>query len=154
MIYTIRKATVEDISIIVHHRKMMFTDMGLDDLALIERMEAPFGVWLAERLENGTYHGWFAVDGDGLVIGGAGLWIYDWIPSPLAPEPPRGYILNVYTEPAQRKQGIARRLVEEILADCRERGLVNVLLHASHQGRPIYEGIGFEQTNEMRIRLE
>ncbi|MCZ2098891.1 MAG: GNAT family N-acetyltransferase [Anaerolineae bacterium] len=123
------------------------------DLALIDRMEPPFRDWLAERIENGTYHGWLAVDSDGQVIGGAGLWLYDWIPSPLAPQPARGYILNVYTEPGQRRQGIARRLVEEILTYCRARGLKFVLLHASEQGRPIYEGLGFEQTNEMRIRL-
>ena len=153
MTYTIRRATVEDISIIVHHRKMMFTDMGLDDHALIDRMEAPFRVWLAERLANRTYHGWFAVGVDGQVIGGAGLWIYNWIPSPLAPQTARGYILNVYTEPGHRQQGIARRLVEEILEYCREQGLKNVLLHASAQGRPIYESLGFEQTNELRIRL-
>ena len=153
MTYTIRKATVEDISIIVHHRKGMFTDMGVDDQALIEAMEAPFRAWVSERFQNGQYHGWLAVGADGEVIAGAGLLLYDWIPSPLAPQPSRGYILNVYTEPAQRRQGIARRLVEEILTDCRARGLHTVVLHASAQGRPIYEALGFELTNEMRIRL-
>ena len=154
MTYTIRKATVDDIPIILHHRKAMFTDMGLDDLALIDAMEPPFVAWVSERIANDTYHGWLAVAPDGQVIGGAGLWVYEWIPSPLGPQVTRGYILNVYTEPGFRKQGIARRLVEEILAYCRARGLKIVLLHASEQGRPIYEALGFAQTNEMRIRLE
>jgi GNAT superfamily N-acetyltransferase len=154
MTYSIRKATVDDISIIVHHRKAMFTDRGLYDRALIEAMEPPFRVWAAESFRSGQYHGWLAVNTDGQVVGGAGLLLYDWIPSPLAPQPPRGYILNVYTEPGYRQRGIARRLVEEILEFCRAQELKIILLHASDQGRPIYEALGFAQTNEMRIRLK
>jgi GNAT superfamily N-acetyltransferase len=151
MTYTIRKTTVEDIPIIVHHRKRMFIDMGLDERTVIETLAQPFAAWVPERLENGQYQGWFAIGEDGQVIAGAGLLIYEWLPSPATP---RGYILNVYTEPVYRQQGIARRLIEEILKYCRAQGLTQVLLHASAQGRAIYEALGFEQSNEMRIRLE
>jgi ribosomal protein S18 acetylase RimI-like enzyme len=154
MNYTVRKATVEDIPIIVHHRKAMFTDMKAADPALIEAMGAPFAEWVAERFESGVYHGWFAVNAEDQVIAGAGLWLIDWIPSPLAPSPPRGYILNVYTEPEYRQQGIARRLVEACIDFCRADGRKYVVLHASEQGRSIYEALGFEITNEMRLRLD
>jgi hypothetical protein len=32
-------------------------------------------------------------------------------------------------------------------------GLVAVFLHASDEGRPLYESLGFKATNEMVLRL-
>ncbi len=57
-------------------------------------------------------------------------------------------------EPEHRRRGIARALVERAIGWVREQGIVEVRLHASDQGRPLYEGIGFRQTNEMRMMLE
>jgi hypothetical protein len=36
---------------------------------------------------------------------------------------------------------------------CRTQGFMNVTLHASDKGRPLYESLGFEPTNEMRLDL-
>jgi hypothetical protein len=41
-----------------------------------------------------------------------------------------------------------------ILAWVKERGLRAVNLHASDEGRHLYEKLGFEATNEMRLRFE
>jgi len=141
MSYSIRKATLEDVAVIAYQRMSMFQDIGLADETLLKRMDAPFRAWVSERLQAGLYHGWLAVNEREQVIAGAGLWLLDWIPSPLAPIMQRGYILNVFTERAYRRQGIARALIEAILDECRA------------QGRPIYEALGFEATNEMRIQL-
>ncbi|HSB61454.1 MAG TPA: GNAT family N-acetyltransferase, partial [Vicinamibacteria bacterium] len=64
------------------------------------------------------------------------------------------WVLNMYTEPAFRRQGLARQVLEEILAWCREQGLRSVFLHASRAGRPLYESLGFEPTSEMRVVLK
>jgi GNAT superfamily N-acetyltransferase len=152
--YTIRKATASsaDAEIILHHRMGMFTDMGIDP-ARVAAMEAPFRAWIVREFSAGRFETWFACDPFGQVIAGAGLWLYPWIPSPLAAQTVRVYILNVYTERQFRKQGIARRLIEEIITYCREQDYATVMLHASKQGRPIYEALDFKQTNEMRLDL-
>ena len=67
--------------------------------------------------------------------------------------PGRAYILNMYTEPEYRGRGIARRIMQAILNRCCVEGFGLVSLHASAQGRPLYESLGFEPTNEMRLRL-
>jgi hypothetical protein len=36
---------------------------------------------------------------------------------------------------------------------CKNEGLANVTLHASDDGRHLYETLGFEPTNEMRLKL-
>ena len=65
----------------------------------------------------------------------------------------RAWILNMYTEPRARRRGIAKRLMEVMIEWCRARGFSAVSLHASEAGRPVYEAMGFVQTNEMRIKL-
>jgi len=62
-------------------------------------------------------------------------------------------ILNVFTEPEFRKRGIARQVMLAILAWVRQQGLRSVNLHASKEGRTLYEKLGFEATNEMRLRF-
>jgi len=43
--------------------------------------------------------------------------------------------------------------VESALKWCREHGYDRVVLHASKEGKPLYESLGFEPANEMRFRL-
>jgi hypothetical protein len=40
-----------------------------------------------------------------------------------------------------------------MIAWCREQGYKTVALHASDEGRPLYESLGFQPTNEMRLHL-
>lgn len=150
--YTIRRATQADVAVISYQRAAMFTDMGFDP-ALCSQMEAPFQAWVSERMTSGEYLGWLAVAEDGEVVAGAGLWLNRWIPSPMVPSGKRGYILNVYTEREHRRHGLAKRLVQVCIDYCKEQGLIAVVLHASDQGRPIYEGMGFTDTNELRLYI-
>jgi GNAT superfamily N-acetyltransferase len=62
-------------------------------------------------------------------------------------------ILNVYTEREFRRRGVARQVMLAILAWIKAYGLRGVNLHASEEGRALYEKLGFEQTNEMRLRF-
>jgi GNAT superfamily N-acetyltransferase len=61
-----------------------------------------------------------------------------------------GLVLNVYVERAWRRRGVARRLMQEIFAWASEAGIVRIVLHASADGRALYEALGFVDTNEMR----
>jgi hypothetical protein len=48
---------------------------------------------------------------------------------------------------------MAKRIVQAALEACRSAGLRRVTLHASEEGRPLYEALGFQATNEMRLTL-
>ena len=108
--YTIRQATVDDAPIIVHHRRAMFTDMGLadpNDPAGLDAMEATFAPYVTRALGDGSYRGWLAETDGGRVVAGGGLIVHEWPARPGNPsDPRRAYILNVYTEPEYRKRGI------------------------------------------------
>jgi Acetyltransferase (GNAT) domain len=50
-----------------------------------------------------------------------------------------------------RRRGIAGLLIKEIVAWSKSERLDRLILHASDQGRPIYERLGFIASNEMRL---
>jgi GNAT superfamily N-acetyltransferase len=160
-VYVIRRATAADASSLARHRVEMFRDMGElpDDLAgtLMEASRAYF----ERAISDGRYVAWVAETDDrsGAVIAGAGLQLRELLPRP-APRGdqlvrgPQGLILNVFTERAWRRRGVAEALLRELLRWCRSNGIENVVLHASADGRPLYRKLGFTPTNEMRYEGE
>jgi GNAT superfamily N-acetyltransferase len=64
---------------------------------------------------------------------------------------PQALILNVFTARSWRRRGVAEALMRELLAWCRDNGVESVVLHASNEGRPLYEKLGFTATNEMQL---
>jgi len=151
---TIRRATVDEAPIVAHHRRAMFFDMGYTDLAALNAMDASFLPYVSQSLADEAYRGWLARTSDGCVVAGGGLIVHAWPSCPAVPaQPRRAYILNVYTEPDYRGRGIARRIMTEIVEWCRTQGFSSISLHASAFGRPLYESLGFEPTNEMRLKL-
>jgi GNAT superfamily N-acetyltransferase len=150
---TIREAMPSEWAIIVHQRRSMFHDMGEGTVEELDRMAAIAGPWLVRTLADGSYHHWLALDASGRVAGGGGVLLCPWPANPRDPCAERAVVLNVYTEPEFRKKGIARRIMQTILAWVNERGLRGVNLHASKEGRALYEKLGFEATNEMRLRF-
>jgi GNAT superfamily N-acetyltransferase len=153
MTYTIRPATLTDIPAIVRHREQMFRDMGIP--ARFDEMAVAVERWLRHALVDGTYRGWMTVDEDGAVVAGSGLIVIPWPPGPISMDPRCGFIFNIYTDPAHRQRGLARRLVAAMHAWCRAEGLERTVLNASTFGRSLYESMGYVATDEpmMRLRL-
>jgi GNAT superfamily N-acetyltransferase len=151
---TIREAGPTESTVILHHRRSMFRDMSEGTVDELDRMVEVARPWLARALADGSYRHWLALDATGRVAGGGGVLLGPWPANPRDPCTERAVILNVYTEPEFRGQGIARRIMLTILKWVKERGLRSVNLHASAEGRHLYEKLGFEATNEMRLKFE
>jgi len=148
----IREATVRDLETILHHRRRMCEDMGHREAAVLDRMVADCRGPLRRWLEEGVYRG-FLVERDGAVVAGGGIIVSAWLPSAADPQARRATILNVYTEPEHRRQGLARALMEAMLGWCRDQGFRAVTLDASEDGRALYESMGFRPTPQMRLDL-
>jgi GNAT superfamily N-acetyltransferase len=156
MIYSIRQATTSDAAIIAHHRVAMFQDMGdVPTAALSTELLSRSNAALSALFREGSYVGWLAVDAGERVIAGAGAQIQPQLPrishdGAQVAVRPVALVLNVYTEPAWRRKGIARALMQRIMGWATTEGIDRVLLHASDAGRPLYQSLGFVPTNEMR----
>jgi GNAT superfamily N-acetyltransferase len=150
---TIRTAGLGDLEIILRHRRSMFRDMREGSIEELDRMVEVARPWVARALVDGSYRHWLAVDSSGAVAGGGGVLLSPWPANPHDACTERAVILNVYTEIEFRRRGIARLVMQTILAWIRAYGLGSVNLHASEEGRALYEKLGFVQTNEMRLRF-
>ena len=151
---TIREVRPEDLNEILLHRREMFFDMGQSDEAALEKMTETSRSFVKRCLEDGSYLGWFGVDDGGRVVAGVGLLITPWVSGPQTPDQThRAYLLNVYTAPEYRNQGLARKLTTMAIEWCAANGFKRLWLHASDRGRRVYEALGFRSTNEMMLRI-
>lgn len=64
-----------------------------------------------------------------------------------------GYIWNVYVEAPYRNQGIGKKLTNRAVEYLKSLKCTRVLLHASPWGKPVYDSLGFAESNEMRLDL-
>lgn len=147
----IRPATFDDVPVIVTHRRRMFEDMGSRDEAILKQVCEEFDLWVRVRLAQGLFKNWVAHTEDQRIVASASLWLMDWPPSVVGRSEYRGSLFNVYTEPEFRRRGLAKQLTQTALDWCWENDIDTVVLHASDQGRNVYESVGFTPTNEMRI---
>jgi GNAT superfamily N-acetyltransferase len=145
---SIRPVRPEDMAVVCVHRRRMFAESGVAETTL-DAMQDPFAVWLAPRLEDGSYFGFMAEE-DGVVVAGVGLRLIEWPPGPLHPNSDlRGYVLNVFVEPEYRGRGIASQLMTRGDEEFLRRGVVYEMLHATEMGKPIYERLGWVAGPEM-----
>ena len=146
---TTRRATAEDAELITRHRVAMFADAKSATDSVLAEMGRHFDKWVRRMIAENKYAGWITSEGD-RAIASAGLLILDWAPHFLDPQgEQRGYILNVFVEPEHRGQGIAKMLTTECMEEAKRRGIGVVALHASKKGQPVYERLGFTESNEM-----
>lgn len=151
--YSIRLATAEEAPVLAEMRLRMFLDMGKPDDEDIRKVVNAFVTWVAEAIPAGRYLGCVACTPDGDIVANTGMLLIEWPPNTRDLNPIRGYIMNVWTHPDHRRRGLARRLMEAVLAEARRRQIKVTALHASDQGRALYEQLGYRQSREM-IRVE
>jgi GNAT superfamily N-acetyltransferase len=152
----IRRATVADAAVIARHRVAMFSDMGsVPNSQLANSLLDLSTSALAAELSKESYLGWLALDRTNHVVAGAGVHVKPQLPrisddgtTVVTASIP--VVLNVYTEPTWRHQGIARALMAVLMQWAKTQGFDRLVLHASDAGRPLYVSLGFVQTNEMR----
>ena len=155
---TLRLAVVGDIPTLVSHRRKMFEDMAALkdeqlDRAGLDAMAAAYAALLRYEIPAGSTRAWLIEEGGRIAASGA-LKFTDWLPRPDGSRRGLVYVHSVYTEPAYRRQGLARHLLSAMIDYCRDNGWPRVSLHASEMGRGLYEDLGFTPTNEMRLVLE
>lgn len=112
-----------------------------------------YAVWVGPRIAACRYIGWLAVRGDE-VVGGAGAVLLDWGPTRANPDGQMARIVNVYTVPPLRGQGMARQLLQAVMRQCEALGVREFNLGATPEGRGLYRSLGFEDyPAEMRRRV-
>jgi GNAT superfamily N-acetyltransferase len=153
----VRRATAADAQVLGRHRALMFQEMGRLAGSAIEILTLTSAAYFETAIPGGAYAAWVAapLDQPTLIIAGGGAQRRPLLPRPNDRDPEtivdeEALIVNVYTDPAWRRLGIAALIMQHILDWTRAEGITRVVLHASAAGRPMYERMGFVATNEMR----
>jgi len=150
--YILREATLADAPLLARQRRLMFDSIGSLPTDQGDLLEAAVIRYIVQAMPAGTFRSW-VVEHEGAVVSGGGLQIRTLMPRPgYVYGEPEGLIVSMWTDPDHRRRGRGRRIVEAILAWGRENGITRFTLHASDDGRPLYELYGFEPTNEMRLK--
>jgi GNAT superfamily N-acetyltransferase len=156
--FHVRWATIDDADTISWHRARMFQDMGELPTNLFEAFRASSRDQLRHLLERRHYVGWLLSleKAPNKIIAGAGVHLRRVLPHPVKNAATfahgrHGVIVNVFTEPEWRRKGLAGMLLKQIIDWARDEKLDRLLLHASANGRALYERLGFAATNEMRF---
>ena len=160
--FQIRLVIVADLELISWHRARMFADMGELPRELFESFRAQSLETLQRMFADGKYIGWLASpkNESSKIVAGAGVQLREVPPHPQLDAKGKidivsgrqAIIQNVYTEPDWRRRGLAALLIEKVIAWTREQGIDSLVLHASDEGRALYERLGFIPTTEMRFR--
>ena len=137
----LRRAGVGDAAELTRLRALMFVEMGVEvsapgwtqacERALVRRLADVdrFAAWLVEA--------------DGRAVSTGVGWVEEHLPSPGRPDGRRGHVASMSTDPAWRRQGHARSVLEALLAWLDEAGVPRVDLRATSDGRGLYEHAGF-----------
>lgn len=98
----------------------------------------------------------YLADDDGQVVSTAFLVVVEKPANPKFLSGKTGLLLNVYTKPEYRRQGLATAIINKLIDDARAMGLSLIDLDASKSGKPLYEKIGFIDTQNpfIPMRLE
>lgn len=143
-----RKASKDDIELLMSSRlEMLRVVNGLEE-------DTPFDEVLIEEsrryFEEGDQTTVLALD-SGRVIGCATICYIRMMPTYSHPTGRRAHLMNVYTAAEYRRQGIARHMMEMILDDARRHGATEISLDATKSGRPLYESLGFADSDECMV---
>jgi ribosomal protein S18 acetylase RimI-like enzyme len=142
----VRQAVEDDVVELVRLRALLFENLGgsffnpssgddgwRDNLAAV----------LKEHLTAETAR-ILVVGGDaGLAACGVGN-IEQRLPGPHLRNGRIGQVIGVVTDPAYRRRGHSRAIMQGLLDWFRERDVARVDLHASHDGEPLYRALGFD----------
>ena len=151
--YEYKKATIEDIDELVRTRITVIraaNKLSDDvDMSLVEKESYEY---YKRALETGEHIGYLVYD-NGTFIGAGGVNFYQVMPTYHNPTGKKAYIMNMYTAPEYRRQGIAFHTLDLLVKDAREQGVSQIALEATDMGWPLYEKYGFvKMEDEMELK--
>ena len=87
----------------------------------------------------------------GRVMGCATMCYISIMPTFSHPTGRRAHLMNVYTDPAARRQGVAYKMVSMLIGNAWARGATEISLDATEAGRPLYRKLGFTDSGECMV---
>jgi GNAT superfamily N-acetyltransferase len=147
-IFSVRLATADDLDALVQLRMDFLREVNGRELENMQALHDNLHAYFARHLPSGDFLAWLA-ETESEIIGTSGLVFSHRPPSFNNTTGLDAYVMNMYTLPAWRGRGVARTLLHHLLEYVRTTPCRHVSLHATEQGRPLYDSMGFRQNDEV-----
>ena len=145
---TYKRATIQDIDMLTKTRtEVLRAANQLSDTVDMSHVERESYNYYKNALNNGSHIAYLVSDGDHF-IGTGGVSFYQVMPTYHNLSGWKAYIMNMYTKPDYRRQGIAFETLQLLVKDAKERGISEISLEATEAGKPLYEKFGFVKMND------
>lgn len=150
-----RKAELKDVEILAEHRIIFIHGIfKIDVMEQTKQLRKELIEYFREAIPNKTFIAWLAeYEKKIIATSGLAIWQAPLTYSGLGKKGRRGDILNMYTLPEYRKNGIATVLLDKLIEDARELNLEYVGLHATDDGIGIYKSRGFKEPSYPELQL-
>lgn len=147
-----RIATLNDLDLLTTSRiEVLKAANKLDASTDMANVEKESYNYYKKALEDNTHYAILVMEDDKF-IGAGGVSFYSVMPTYHNPSGKKAYIMNMYTAPDYRRQGIAYKTLDMLVKISKERGIDQISLEATEMGRPLYEKYGFvKMESEMEL---
>ena len=135
----LRRLSDGDVPIVVDMRIAQLLEEGANETF---DLRPALGDYYARHLADDTFASWLALDGN-RIVATSGMSVVEKPPYFGCPTGRIALISSMYTEPAYRRQGIARDLLFRVLDEAKACGCGVAQIKASDAGVPLYQAMGF-----------
>lgn len=145
----IRRAGIADLDLLMEWRMEVLREVfSIPPDQPVEGLEKENRRYYQTALPAGGHIACFACRGDE-VVGCGGICFYQEMPSPDNPSGHCAYLMNIYTRPGSRGQGVGKRIVRWLVGEAKARDIGKIYLETSEDGRVLYEKEGFADMADM-----
>lgn len=88
---------------------------------------------------------------DEKVLGCATMCYINIMPTFSHPAGRRAHLMNVYVNSSWRRRGIACEMVKILIGEAKDRGVTEISLDATSEGRELYKKLGFTDSEECMV---
>ena len=149
---TYKKATIDDLDILTDTRITVLraANQLSDDVNMSVVKEESYRYY-QDALTNDSHVAYLVFDDDEFV-GAGGISFFKVMPTFHNPTGQKAYIMNMYTKPEYRRNGIAYKTLDLLVTEAKRKGITAISLEATDMGRPLYEKYGFvKMDDEMEL---
>lgn len=94
-----------------------------------------------------------ALNDENEVIGCATICYINIMPTFSHQSGKRAHLMNVYTNKDYRRQGIAQKMLGQLIDEAKQKGVTEISLDATESGMPFYESCGFVKNKDGMLLL-
>ena len=148
-----RKATLTDIPELIKFKLLLLDELNPnEDTGNLDILKNELELFFSEYIKRNEFIAWIA-DYHGRIVSTSGLVLWRIAPRYDCLHGRYGYILNMYTIPEFRKNGISTELLKKLIEEAKKMNIDILNLHATKDGINMYRKFGFKDPIDPEIEL-